>query len=174
MKKTKGAVGVIGIAICVILAAGFGIVWLESPFGNRNGNVFSLTNFDAEGMSVLTNCLRISPSSEIQFKHASMVGGKDWTLCVCIEVSKAGCESLLKSVSFTTRKGLDRDVPLEKAALPWWKIEKEKVDTVLRATEGYTALIVVNDDPVQQVFIYTDGGSSGFSKEVWDLFENQQ
>lgn len=174
MNKTRKRVIMIGIGCFVMLAVGFGIVCLNGAFGNRSGNVFSLTNFDAEAKSVLAKCLRINPSSEIQFKHASMIGGKDWTLYVCFEVSKADWESFLKSVSFATRKGRERDVPLEMPSLPWWKIEKEKVDSILCATEGYTALIAANDDSVWRVFIYTDGGPSGFPKGVWNLFKNQQ
>ena len=178
MKRTRKQVIVMGIVSFVILAAVLGIVYLivclNGGFGNRSGNVFSLSNFDAEAKSVLAKCLRITPSNEIQFKHASMVGGKDWTLYICFEASKADWESVLKTVSFTTRKGQGREVCFEMPALPWWKVEKEKVSSILCATEGYAVLVVVNEGEVRRVFIYTDGGPFGFPQSVWKLFKSQQ
>jgi hypothetical protein len=175
MKKKQKRFIMISLVLIAMLVVGFGIVCLNGAFGKWTGNVFSITSFDAEAKAVLVKSLRINSSNEIQFKHASMLGGKDWTLYVCFEVSQAKWESFLKSVSFTTRNGRERDVPFEMSALPWWKIEKEKVDTFLCATEGYTAIIALKDENgVRRVFIYTDGGRWGFPKDVWNLFKNQQ
>jgi len=176
MKKTRKRFLMISLVLIAMLAVGLGIV-LNGAFGERSGNVFSVTNFNAEAKAVLAKTLRVNSNSSdgIQFKHASMLGGKDWTLYMCVEASQAGWESFLKSVSFTTRNGRERDVPFEMSALPWWKIEKEKVDAILCTTEGYTAIIALKDENgVRRVFIYTDGGRSGFPKDVWNLFKNQQ
>ena len=175
MKKIRKRIFMIGFVFIAMLVVGFGIVCVTGAFGKRSGNVFSITNFNAEAETVLVKCLRISPSKEIQFKHASMLGGKDWTLYVCFETSQTEWESLLKSVAFTTRIGRERDVPFEMAALPWWEIEKEKVDSILCATEGYTGIIILkNEGGVRRVFIYTDGGPSRFPQGVWNLFKSQQ
>jgi hypothetical protein len=164
----------IGFIIGALLLVGFGIVCLNGAFGKREGNVFSLTNFDAQTKAVLGKCLRFSTPNEIQFKHASMLGGKDWTLYVCLDASKSDWERLLKSMPFTTRKGRETEVPLEMSAIPWWKIDKEEVDSILCATEGYTGMIILNENEMCRVFIYTDGGPSGFPHGVWGLFKSQR
>jgi len=173
MKKMV-QVFLVSIGLVAIIAVGYWFFYLHGGFGPLYGRVFSLTDLNAEAKSVLERSLQLSPFSEIQFKHASVVGGKDWHLYVCFETPKTNWESCLKSVSFTTRKEREQDAPFEMPALSWWKIEKEKVDSILLATDSYTGLIILNDDALRRVYMYTDGGPSGFLPEVWNLFKSQQ
>ena len=171
--KARRRLLMISFALVAVLVVGLGGVYLKEAL--RYGNVFSIKNFDAEAKSVLVESLRINFTNQIEFKHASMLGGKDWTLYVCFEIPQTEFENLLKSVTFTTRNGRERDVPFEMAALPWWKIQKENINAVLCATEGYTAMITLKTESgVWRVFAYTDGGRAGFPKAVWDLFKSQR
>jgi hypothetical protein len=159
-----------GIAACLILMLGMIAV---TAMGKRNGNVVSLSSFDAEANAVLARALRISATNELRYVHASMVGGKDWTLYVLMEVPKTNWNDVLKTASFEMRKGRERDVVFEVPALSWWKIEKKAIDSVI-VTSGFTAWVVLNDVSKYRIFVYTDGGSEGFAKDVWDLFKKQQ
>lgn len=163
----------ISFALVTALVVGLGAIYLKGAL--RYGNVFSIKSFDAKAKFILVESLHINFTNQIEFKHASMLGGKDWTLYVCFEIPQTELENLLKSVTFTTRNGRDRDVPFEMAGLPWWKIEKENIDVVLCATEGYTAMIGLKSESGRRcVFAYTDGGRAGFPKAVWDMFKKQQ
>jgi hypothetical protein len=169
MKKTGKWFLIMGF----VLAVGFGVGFLNEAF--QYGTVIPIKNFDAGAKAVLIKSLRINASEEIQFKHASMLYGKDSTLYVCFEASQAKWESFLESVSLATRAGRLRDAPFEIPAMPWWKIEMEKVDSIVRATEGYTVIIALKDEGgVRRVFVCTDGGRSGFPKDLYDLLKNQQ
>jgi hypothetical protein len=169
MKKTQKQIIMTSLVVIAMLVVGFGIAW------GLTGNVYSVTNFDAGAKAVLIKSLRINASEEIQFKHASLLYGKDSTLYVCFEVSHAKWESFLESVSFATRAGRVWDVPFEIPGMPWWKIEMEKVDSIARATEGYTVIIALKDESgVRRVFICTDGGQSRFSKDLYDLLKYQE
>lgn len=159
------------VALCCV---GYFVFYLHGGFGPAYGRVFSLKDFNVEAKSVLAKSLRFSSSNEIQFKNASVIGGKDWRLLVCFETSVANLESLVKSLSFPTRAGGMEDVSLEEPALAWWKIQRNPENTILLAKDGCTGLIIVKEDARRRVFMYTDGGPSRFPPEMWTLFENQQ
>jgi hypothetical protein len=174
MKKQKQII-MTSLVVIAMLVVGFGMAWVLSAFGGLTGNVYPVTNFDAGAKAVLIKSLRINASEEIQFKHASLLYGKDSTLYVCFEASQAKWESLLESASFATLAGQVEDVPFDIPGMPWWKIEMEKVDSIVRATEGYTVIIALKDESgVRRVFICTDGGQSSFPKDLYDLLKNQQ
>lgn len=159
-----------GIVACLILIVGIvGMIVFEK----RKGNIVSLSSFDADASAVLSRALRISASNETRFINASMVGGKDWTLYVQMEVPKTNWANVLESASFEKHEGRERDVVFDVPGLHWWKIEKNAIDSVI-ITHGFTAWVVMNDVSKYCVFVYTDGGSGGFSKDVWDLFRKQQ
>lgn len=130
----------------------------------------SLKRFDAETDSILAKALRIRPSPKFEFKHASMHGGKDVNLYVCVEVSSADLDSFLAAITFPTREGRAQDIPLVRG-LPWWKIEEERIDSVIRASDRFTILVVLNYDERKRIFIFTDDGPSGFSRELWSVFK---
>ncbi len=168
-KPRRFVVIVCGIIILIICLFTFCSNW---AFGRKHGNVFSTSDFEGGARSILLGSLRIRLIDQMELKHASMVGGKDWTLFMCFELPETMWDDLLGSVNFSTRKGQESDTFFESAALPWWKIDRDSVEAVLCATEGYTSIIAVRAGKGRlRIFAYTDGGPEGFRKDVWSLFK---
>jgi len=161
------------ITVLMLCAVCLGVVFALG-FGGRTGRVFTLEKFDGPAVSAIQDALRVHLTSNALPVHASMVGGKDWMLFAHIAMPEEERPAFLTSLKFQTRKIRSEEALLESPALSWWKIDHVIVEAIQRDTASYTDVILCRPlDGMCQIFMYTDGGPSGFPSAIWAVFQKR-
>ena len=140
------------------------------------GYVRSIESFDGDTKRVLGETIGLESANDRTFTHAAMVTNRDSTLFVCFELDREyRKEEFLKEWRFSTQDGKQREVPMTLGALPWWHVDPDRVEEILRPTHDIgTVICVVKEDDMRRVFMFTDGGPDGFSEALWRMVDKQQ
>lgn len=153
---------------------GGGVLLVNNIF-KKGGYVYSLQKVGTSEYKKIESAFRIKFPEGTAIKHADMVGGKDWVLYTQIVIPSDKKEKFLSNINFAYEvQTFDGILPKNKS-LSWWDIDQERVEAILNEeAPGLTQLIFYKPtENNQTVFMFTDGGRTGFPKELLDLFNTK-
>ena len=150
-----------------------GVVLLVSKVFPRGGYVYSLQNIGLNEYRDVESAFRVKFPAGTSITNVSLVGGKNWTLYARLIIPSDKEEKFISDINFDYEVEPPDGLMLNHPSLSWWKIDQEKLQSILSEKgSGFTQIRFYKPEMNKQtVFMFTDGGRTGFSKELLELFK---
>ena len=163
------------IILIILITLGIMIIIFSKNHLSGQPMVLDIDEYDENVATLLESACRCKYSSYIVIKHVTVTGGKDWMLYSKIILNVEDVETYKRSIEFDRNLIEPNNLDLTNQFINWWKIDMATIDYVERDSQSFTDIFYIKPTIEGKVAIYmsTDGGKQGFSKEVWDMIKQK-